>query len=209
MRLSFSVLLAFAFGLISATWTLAQEHPAPATDAQPPAAVQNAQQATPPTQQPSHAAQSPAPAKQAQPQQTQPQQAEQQAQPQHAQQQTQPQQRTADQEHAAGRKHSADANFRYYNNRWWYWQNDAWLMWDGSRWLNRQERAQRVYSSAPRRSFSYTEDTQGFVPTEAGIPRSSGSGLRRSTVAPGTVEYQRVIPSYGRRSAGAKVLGNY
>lgn len=114
-------------------------------------------------------------------------------------------QSAAQHEHTA-RQDQTDPNFRWHNGRWWYWQNGGWLMWDGARWLNRQERSARVNS---RRSFSYTEDAQGFVPTEAGIPQSTASGLRRGTVAPGTVEYQRVVPSYGMRSAGSKVLGNY
>jgi len=138
--------------------------------------------------QPAAAAQKPTPAQQAQP---------------HA------QQRTAQQEHPT---QHADPNFRWHSGHWWYWQNDNWLMWNGSRWLNQQERS-RLYSSAPQRSFSYMQDatpaTEGYVPTYAGIPQSNASGLRRSTVAPGTVEYQRVIPSYGMRSAGSKTLGNY
>jgi hypothetical protein len=126
-------------------------------------------------------------------------------------QQAQPraEQRTAQQEDAA---QHADPNYRWHSGHWWYWQNGGWLMWNGSRWLNQQERS-RVYSSAPQRSFSYMQDarpaTEGYVPTYAGIPQSDASGLRRSTVAPGTVEYQRVIPSYGMRSAGSKTLGNY
>lgn len=127
---------------------------------------------------------------------------------------TAPGQQPSAQQHAAQQEgahdvHSADSNYRWHNGRWWYWQNGGWLMWNGSRWLNQQDRSQPTYSYAPGRSFSYTEDAQGFVPTDAGIPQSTASGLRRSTVAPGTVQYQRVVPSYGLRSAGSKVLGNY
>jgi hypothetical protein len=121
------------------------------------------------------------------------------------------QQQTAHQDHSSAAK-STDPNYRWHNGRWWYWQNSGWLMWNGDRWLNQQERA-RVYSYRPQRSFSYTEDqtatNRGYLPTYAGIPRSDASGLQRSTVAPGTVEYQRVVPSYGLRSAGSKALGNY
>ncbi len=174
------LLLTTALCTLIAPPAQAQDQPAPAADAQPAAAAQQANQPTP---QPSDAAQTPTPEQQAQQQ--------------------------AAHEPLAGQMHSADANYRWHNGRWWYWQNNGWLLWNGSRWLNEQERALRVGSSAPRRSFSYTQDDAGFVPTDAGIPRSTASGLRRSTVAPGTVEYQRVIPSYGMRSAGSKVLGNY
>ncbi len=119
------------------------------------------------------------------------------------------QQQTHGQDHA-GRGRSSDPNYRWHNGRWWYRQDDDWLMWDGGRWLNRQE---RVDSPAPRRSFSYTVEatplTPGYVPTYAGLPESNASGLRRRTVGPYSVYYQRVLPSYGVRSAGSKVLGIY
>ncbi len=132
----------------------------------------------------------------------------------HAQPQAQPhsEQYPAQTEPADGKSHG-DPNCQWHNGRWWYWQNGGWLMWNGSRWLNPQERSQPVYSYRTSGAFYYMQDsvpaTTGYVPTYAGMPRSGGSGLQRSTVAPGTVEYQRVIPSYGKRSAGAKILGNY
>jgi hypothetical protein len=102
-------------------------------------------------------------------------------------------------------RHPSDPNYRYHNGRWWYWQNDAYLMWNGQRWLAPGER-QRSYSYAPsnarRRSYSYT-------PTEEGMPTSDASGMRRGFVAPSRVEYQKVLPSFGVRSAGSKVLGAY
>jgi hypothetical protein len=173
------VIFATALGAFIALPAQAQDQPAPAADAQPAAAAHQANQPTP---QPSDAAQTPTSAQQAQQQ--------------------------AAQEPLVG-EHPADPNYRWHSGRWWYWQNGGWLLWNGSRWLNERERAERVSSAAPRRSFSYTEDGPGFVPTDDGIPQSTASGLRRSAVAPGTVEYQRVIPSYGMRSAGSKALGNY
>jgi len=102
-------------------------------------------------------------------------------------------------------RHPSDPNFRWHNGRWWYWQNGGYLMWNGSRWINESERG-RSYSYAPsygtRRSYSY-------VPTEEGMPRNDASGMRRGFVAPDRVEYQKVLPSFGIRSAGSKILGNY
>ncbi len=109
------------------------------------------------------------------------------------------QQRTSQKE--AG-KTQQDPNYRRHNGRWWYWQNNNWLMWNGSRWVTPGERQARSYSYAPRRSYS-------FIPTEDGLPRSDASGLQNGINTPYTVEYQKVIPSYGVRSAGAKVLGDY
>ena len=118
----------------------------------------------------------------------------------------------------AEQNHSADTNYRFHNGRWWYWQNDQWLLWNGNRWLTTSERtAQRSNSVQPGRSFSYLQQPDGsvvdggdaYVPTQAGLPESSASGMQGGFYTPNTIEYQRVLPSYGIRSAGSKVLGNY
>ncbi len=124
------------------------------------------------------------------------------------QQQPSPEARTADQ---ANDPAASDPNCRWHNGHWWYWQNDQWLLWDGSRWGTREAFAQR---QAARRSFSYMQEpaaavmSDGYVPTQAGLP-PTGSGMRRGFGTPGTVEYQKVLPSFGVRSAGSKVLGHY
>jgi hypothetical protein len=125
------------------------------------------------------------------------------------------------QSHAA---RANDPNYRYYNGRWWYWQNGGYLMWNGTRWVPASER--RTYSYAPsyapsysympRRSFSYIQEPNVmvndggdmYIPTSQGMPMG-GSGMRFGGVTPYSVEYQKVLPSFGVRSAGAKVLGDY
>jgi hypothetical protein len=183
-------LLSLAISAFLGLPALAQDSPAP-PDSRPAADAQQTTQAAPEASDPAH---NPAAAEHSEPQ----------AEP--------PAEQTTAKPEQDANAH-ADPNYRRHNGRWWYWQNGGWLMWNGNRWVNQQERSQRVYSYAPGRSYSYMQDAapgaEGYVPTYSGIPQSDASGLQRSTVAPGTVQYQRVIPSYGMRSAGSKVLGNY
>jgi hypothetical protein len=85
---------------------------------------------------------------------------------------------------------SKDPNFRWHNGQWWYWvpAEKNWLVWNGSQWTPFVAgRAVRSYSYAP----------------------SNAAGAQFYTTYPDSVSNQRIIGSYGFRSAGSKPLGNY
>jgi hypothetical protein len=90
-----------------------------------------------------------------------------------------------------------DPNYRWYNGQWWYWiaKDKNWLVWNGSQWT----KFDAAQANRGVRSFSYQEEATENPAYYA--PYGN---------APYTVSNNdRIIPSYGFRSAGSKVLGNY
>jgi hypothetical protein len=90
-----------------------------------------------------------------------------------------------------------DPNYRWHNGQWWYWMpaRGGWLMWNGSQW----QPAASARTGGATRAYSYqpgsSADAALFGPGYSAGPQDVGN--------------RQVLPSYGLRSAGSKVSGNY
>ncbi len=92
-----------------------------------------------------------------------------------------------------------DPNYRYYNGQWWYWmpQQKNWKVWNGNAWID--------YQPGVTRSFSYTDGN--VAEGNSATARMFGTPIVGGF--PNSVRNRQIIGSYGFRSAGSKINGNY